>query len=159
VVCWILAAVTVVFFTVIGTALRGSIGQGTAVFQPGDQVAMIGLGLVIAAGILLFTRPQVIADVRGIRIRNVVGGYDLPWNVVRAIRFDRGASWATLELADDDTVSILALQAVDKEHAVAGVRALRALHAAAQNAAPAGATAADARSADAASTDSSAPPA
>ena len=130
-VCWVLAAVTLVFFTAIGTALTGSTGEGDAVFQRGDQLAMIGLGACVAAAILLFTRPLAVADERGIKIRNVVGGYELPWSVVRAVRFDRGASWASLELENDDTVSVLAVQAVDKEYAVEAVRALRTLHAAA----------------------------
>ena len=29
--------------------------------------------------------------------------YDLPWSVVRAVRFDRNSAWATLELHDDET--------------------------------------------------------
>jgi hypothetical protein len=51
--------------------------------------------------------------------------------VVRAVRFDRNSAWAMLELHDDETVAVHALQAVDKEYAVDGVRALRALHTAA----------------------------
>jgi hypothetical protein len=89
---------------------------------------MIGLGVLIGLGILAFTRPRVRADAAGIKIRNVVGGYDLPWSVVRKVRFDRNSPWATLELLDDETVSVHALQATDKEYAVDGVRALRALH-------------------------------
>ena len=92
---------------------------------------MIGLGVLVALGILLFTRPRVDADAHGIRVRNLIGGYELPWSVVRAVRFDRGSPWAALELDDDDLVSVMALQATDKEYAVEGVRALRALHAAA----------------------------
>jgi hypothetical protein len=92
---------------------------------------MIGLGVLIGLGILAFARPRVIADAGHIRIRNVVGGYDLPWSVVRAVRFDRNSPWAQLELHDDDQVSIHALQAVDKDYAVEGVRTLRALHSAA----------------------------
>jgi hypothetical protein len=130
--CWVAAGVVVVVFSLIATALRGSTGEGTAVFRSGDQAAMIGLGVLAALGILMFTRPRVEADARGIRIRNLVGGYDLPWEVVRAVRFDRGSPWASLELQDDDTVALMALQAVDKEFAVDGVRALRALLAAHQ---------------------------
>ena len=128
IVAWAGAAALVLVFTAVGTSLRGSTGEGNAVFQPGDQFAMIGLGVLGALGILLFTRPRVEADPRGVRVRNVVGSYDLPWDVVRAVRFDRGASWASLELFDDDQVPMIALQAVDKERAVAGVRALRELH-------------------------------
>ncbi len=136
--CWSLAAAMVVLFTLIGLGLSGPTGEGAATFQRGDQLAMIGLGLLGALGLLLFTRPTVEADARGIRVRNVLGSYDLPWQVVRAVRFDHGAAWASLELYDDELVSVLALQAVDKELAVAGVRALRALHAAHQRVATKG---------------------
>lgn len=128
IVAWAAAAALVLVFTAVGTSLRGSTGEGSAVFQPGDQFAMIGLGVLGALAILLFTRLRVEADARRIRVRNVVGSYDLPWDVVRAVRFDRGASWASLELFDDDQVPLIALPAVDKERAVAGVRTLRELH-------------------------------
>jgi hypothetical protein len=54
--------------------------------------------------------------------------------VVRAVRFDRNSPWATLDLFDDDQVSVHALQAADKDYAVQGVRTLRALHAGAADA-------------------------
>jgi hypothetical protein len=122
-----MAGAVVVIFTAIGVALHGKTDSGTGVFGTGDQVAMIALGILGALGILLFTRPRVEADARGIRVRNLVGGYDLPWEVVRSVQFGRGAPWATLELQDDDLVSMMAVQAADKEYAVATVRALRTL--------------------------------
>ncbi|MEU4240479.1 PH domain-containing protein [Actinoplanes sp. NPDC026619] len=127
-----LAGGVVVLFTVISFGLHGSSGfENSGQFERGDQTAMIGLGILLGLGILAFCRPRVIADADHIRIRNVVGGYDLPWSVVRAVRFDRNSPWAQLELADDEQVSIHALQAADKDYAVEGVRALRALHSAA----------------------------
>jgi PH (Pleckstrin Homology) domain-containing protein len=131
-VAWILAVLVVAVFTAVATTLRGVTGSGKSYFQPGDQIAMIVLGFLAAAGILMFTRPRVEADARGIRIRNVIGGYDLPWAVVRAVEFRRGSPWASLELQDDDLVAIMAIQATDKGYAVAAVRGLRALLAAAQ---------------------------
>ncbi len=131
-VAWILAVVVVVVFTAVATTLRGVTGSGRSYFQPGDQAAMIVLGLLTAAGVLMFTRPRMEADLRGIRIRNVIGGYDLPWEVVRSIEFRRGSPWASLELRDDDVVAVMAVQAADKGYAVAAVRSLRALLAAAQ---------------------------
>ena len=128
----LLAAGVVVLFTVISFGLHGSAGfDNSGQFQRGDQTAMIILGVLIGLGILSFARPRVSADAAGVKIRNVVGGYDLPWDVVRRVRFDRHSPWATLELHDDETVSVHALQAADKEYAVEGVRALRSLHAAA----------------------------
>ena len=128
------AAVVVVLFTVLSFGLHGATGEGPGQYARGDQVAMIGLGVLIGAGILAFTRPRVRADAERIQVRNVVGTFDLPWSAVRAVRFDRHSPWATLELQDDETVSVHALQAADKDYAVDGVRALRALHAAAANA-------------------------
>lgn len=135
IVCWVAAAALVVVFTVISTGLRGPTGSGTAVFEAGDQWAMIGLGLLGAAGVLLFTRPRVEADSSGIRVRNLVGAYDLPWEVVRKVKFAPGAPWVTLDLADDEVVAVMAVQAADKEYAVEAVTALRALLAAHQAAA------------------------
>ncbi|GIG58980.1 membrane protein [Longispora fulva] len=129
-VCWTAAAAVAVIFTVVAVGLRGQ-SEGVAVFGVGDQVAMIGLGLLGATAILWFTRPRVEADADGIRIRNLFGSYDLPWDLVREIQFDAGNSWASLELVDDEVVAIMAVQAADKGRAVAAVRGLRALHSAA----------------------------
>jgi hypothetical protein len=126
-VAWVVAVVVVVVFTVLGTALTGPTDSGKSVFRTSDQVAMIILGVLAGAAILLFTRPRVSADERHIEIRNVIGGYDLPWVLVRELRFERGASWVTLELEDDDVVAVMAIQAADKEYAVAAARQLRAL--------------------------------
>ena len=131
-VAWVLAVLVVGVFAAVGTTLRGVTQSGQSYFQPGDQIAMIVLGFLAAAGILMFTRPRVEADTEHIRIRNVIGGYDLPWNVVRAVEFRRGSPWASLELHDDEVVAIMAVQATDKGYAVAAVRGLRALLAAAQ---------------------------
>lgn len=131
-ICWISAVVLVVVFSLVATSLHGSTGEGGATFQRGDQFAMVGLGLLGALAILMFTRPRVEADGRGVRVRNLVGSYEVPWELVRSVRFGRGSPWASLELQDDDMLPMLALQAADKERAVAGVRALRELHAAHQ---------------------------
>ncbi len=135
-VCWIMAPTVAVVFALLALLLSGSIGasagDGEGVLQAGDTIAMVVLGLLAAGAILLFTRPRVVADEQHIKIQNVMGGYDLPWSVVRKIRFDRGNPWVSLELEDDDVVAVMAVQAADKEHAVAAVRALRELHSAAQ---------------------------
>ncbi|MEU9828751.1 PH domain-containing protein [Micromonospora chersina] len=128
VVCWASAVTLLVVFTLVATSLTGATGDGYGSFQRGDQLAMVGLGVFGALGFLLFTRPRVVADVRGVRVRNVIGSYELPWEVIRGVRFDRGAPWASLELHDDDLLPMVALQAADKERAVEAVRALRRLH-------------------------------
>ncbi|TML30584.1 MAG: PH domain-containing protein [Actinobacteria bacterium] len=131
-VAWVLAVVVVAVFAAVATTLRGATDSGKGVFQASDQWAMIVLGVLGALGILMFTRPRVEADERGIRVRNLVGGYDLPWDVVRSVQFTRGAPWASLELRDDDLIPMMAIQATDKKYALEAIRGLRTLLAAAQ---------------------------
>ena len=92
--------------------------------------AAVGASALIAAGVLALARPRVVADARHIVIRNVIGGYDLPWEVVRAVRFDHGSPWVTHDLQDDEVVAVMAVQATDKQRALRAVRGLRALLAA-----------------------------
>ena len=130
-VCWVLAPLIVIFFVVLSTLLTGDFGGGSmGVFRSGDQIAMIILGFLAAGAVLIFTRPKVVADEHHIHVQNVFGRHDLPWEVVRGITFERGNSWVSLDLEDDETLAVMAVQATDKEHAVEGVRALRALLAA-----------------------------
>ena len=124
--CVGLAVLVVVLFTVVAVALgRGS--DGDAAFRLADQISMVGLGVLVALALLAFTRARVDADIDGIRIRNVIGETVLPWQVVRAVRLDEGNPWASLDLHDDDTVALLAVQANDGELAVQAVLALREL--------------------------------
>ncbi len=127
-VCRAAAVLLVLVFTVVAVSLRQ--GGGADVFGVADQVAMVVLGLLLAAVVLAFTRARVEADERGVRVRNVLGERTLPWQVVRGVRLDEGSPWASLDLHDDDTVALLAVQANDRERAVRAVIALRELLAA-----------------------------
>jgi hypothetical protein len=130
IIAWVAAAVFLLTSVWLAAALQGSLTGGRELVGPADRVAMVGLGVIAALAVLLFTRPLVEADADGLRVRNIVGGYQLGWGQVREVRFDRDSSWATLELYDHDVLAVLAVQAVDAERAVAAVRALRDLHAA-----------------------------
>jgi hypothetical protein len=126
---WIGAVVTVALFTVIGVVLRNS---ATGVyFRFADQVAVVLLGLLIAAGVLLLARPRVRADADGIEVRNILTTRRYEWRDVVRVAFPEGASWARLDLPDDEYVAVLAIQAVDGQRAVEAIRRVRALHAAA----------------------------
>ena len=105
---------------------------GVVEFGAVDQIAVAGLALLLAAGVLSLGRSRVDADADGIRFRNIAVTHQLPWDAVRAVAFDRESSWATLRLRNDDEVPLLAVQAADKEHAVRAVEGLRALLAAAE---------------------------
>ncbi|MBP2337809.1 hypothetical protein JOF41_003987 [Saccharothrix coeruleofusca] len=124
------AVFLVVVFTIVGLLL-GDTPTGV-IFRTSDQVAMIILGVLLACGVLLLARPRVRADAEGVEVRNVITSHRFAWSDVLHVSFPDGASWARLELPDDEYISVMAVQAVDREHAVAAVRALRELHRAAR---------------------------
>lgn len=126
VVAWVCAVGLVAVFTFIATALTGQT-EGGGSFAAGDQAAMVGLGVLMALGVLLFTRPRVWADRRGIKVRNLLASYDVPWEIVRGVRFNDSSPWASLDLADDDTVALMAIQRSDHAASLTAVRGLRAL--------------------------------
>ena len=128
-VCRVVAVVVVLVFCAIGASLRAT-GDGAATFHLADQVAMGLLGLIIAGVVLLFTRARVQADDRAIRVRGPFGEKVLPWQVVVGVRLDDGEPWASLDLHDDEKVSLLAVQANDGDRATEAVLALRRLLAA-----------------------------
>jgi len=49
------------------------------------------------------------------------------------VAFPDGASWARLDLPDDEYLPVLAIQAVDGQRAVEGITQVRALHARSQS--------------------------
>jgi hypothetical protein len=125
-VCAAAAAVVVGVMAVVGLLLK-STATGVVNFRTSDQIAMIALGVLLGAGILLLGRSRVDADADGIRVRNILGRHELPWSAVRAVRFDRSSAWASLLLSNDDELALLAVQAGDKMRAVDAVEGLRAL--------------------------------
>ena len=126
---WVCAVAVVAVFTAVASVLRNT--DTGVVFRLADQVAMVCLGLLFAAGILLLARPRVRADADGVEVRNTGWPRYLPWELVRAVSFPDGASWARLDLPDHEYLAVLAVQSADGLRAVEAIRALRALHAAA----------------------------
>jgi len=130
-VCVAMGVVVVVVMAYVAATLPSTTNT-VVVYGTADQFAMLGLGLALAAGIISLGRSRVDADITGIRFRNIALGQSLSWSAVRAVAFERKSPWASLVLENGDEVSLLAIQAVDRERAVAAVEGLRALHAAAR---------------------------
>ena len=122
----IAAAGLVAVMTVVAVLLKEST-TGVVSFHTSDQVAMVGLGVAMGAGVWLLGRSRVDADAEGLRIRNILVNRAVPWSAVRAVRFDEHSPWATLLLTNDDEMAVLAVQANDRERALVAVRGLRAL--------------------------------
>lgn len=119
------AFVIVVVHVAIGLLLKAS--SSGVVFQTADQVAMIVLGLVLAGGVLLFARPRLRVGAAGLSVRNFLGDRLVPWSEVVGFSFPSGSRWARIDLPDDEYIPVMAIQAVDKDRAVAAMDAVRSL--------------------------------
>jgi hypothetical protein len=117
----IIAAVGVV----LGLLLK--ISSSGVIFQTADQVAISLLGVVIAGVVLLFARPRLRVGAPGVAVRNLFGYRLIPWSDVVDVSFPRGARWARVDLPDDEYIPLMAIQAVDKDRAVAAMDRVREL--------------------------------
>ncbi|WP_298180580.1 PH domain-containing protein [Saccharomonospora sp.] len=129
---WMSTALAVVLLAVFVTVAALLRSEDTGViFAVSDQIAMIGVGAMLAAAAMLFATPKVRADAEGVHVRNIGVSRYFRWDEVLSVSFPDGASFARLELPEFEYYSMLAIQAVDRERAVEAVRALRRFHAAA----------------------------
>ncbi len=129
---WCGVAAIAVLAALVTTALVLPNSSDGVHFNGGDQVGIAGLGVLIAIGLWAPTRPRLIADGTGVRVRGMFGGYRaVPWEIVRSVEFRPKWRWARLVLPADETISLYAVQRVDGSRAAATMRQLRALHEAA----------------------------
>ena len=123
------------------SAIALAIGQavvlvGMALLMPSG--GLVGFGwldrvgvILIAAGIgaLLWRFAQLSLQPAESRltVRNVIHTRQLEWPEVVSVRFGGGQPWVTLDLADGDTVAVMAIQRADGERAVAEAKRLATL--------------------------------
>ena len=110
---------------VVGLLLK--IRSSGVIFQTADQVAMALLGVVIAGAVLLFARPRLRVGAAGLSVRNLLGYRLVRWADVVGVSFPGGSRWARIDLPDDEYIPVMAIQAVDKERAVAAMDTVRSL--------------------------------
>ena len=118
---FLIAAVHIVAGLLLKTQSNG------VVFQTADQVALGLLGLVIAGAVLLLARPRLRVGPVGLSVRNLLGDRIIPWSDTVGVSFPAGSRWARVDLFDDEYVPVMAIQAVDKDRAVAAMDSVRTL--------------------------------
>lgn len=104
----ILGSVAVVVCTIV------AIGMGAAgEWQVGDQLALVGLGLGLAAFLGRYASIKAVPDGSGLMVRNLMLTRTVTWDEVIEVRFPDGAPWVTLELDDGDELAVMAIQRAD----------------------------------------------
>lgn len=111
----------------IAVGLLLKIRSSGVIFHTSDQVAIAALGLVIAGGLLLFTRPRLRVGPAGLSVRNLFDYRLIPWRDVVGVSFPAGRRWARVDLPDDEYIPLMAIQAADKERAVEAMDTVRSL--------------------------------
>ncbi|MFZ5871885.1 MAG: PH domain-containing protein [Actinomycetota bacterium] len=92
-----------------------------------DRAGFVVLGLLV----LWFMHRQAsvvaVPSERGLHVRNLFLSRNLEWAQIVGVRFGGGAPWVTLDLADGDSLSVMAVQRADGEYGVAESRRLATL--------------------------------
>jgi hypothetical protein len=94
------AAVVLAAMIVVGILLQSA--EDGVTFRLADQIGLIGVGVVVAGGIMTGARPRLRVDRTGLWVRNILGETFFEWAVVLRVAFPEGAHWAQLLLADDE---------------------------------------------------------
>ncbi len=103
----VLAGVAVVVCTVV------AIGMGRGGWRVGDQLALVGLGLALAAFLGRYASIRAVPDEDTLTVRNLLLTRTIRWDEVLEVRFPEGAPWVTLELDDGDELAVMAIQRAD----------------------------------------------
>lgn len=122
---WVAAVLIVVIHLVVALLLK--VRSSGVIFQAADQIAFVGLGLIVGGAVLLLTRPRLRVGSAGVSVRNLLGDRLIPWSLVVGVSFPAGKRWAQIDLPDDEYLPVMAIQAADHERAVAAMDTVRAL--------------------------------
>lgn len=108
----------------IVVAILNSRSSG-AYMRAADQIAWGGLAVLIAAGILILTRPRLRVGPAGLLVRNVMEDRLIAWADVVDVSFPPGKRWARVDLEAHEYVPVVAIQSVDRQYAVAAMDTVR----------------------------------
>ncbi|AXI80762.1 PH domain-containing protein [Peterkaempfera bronchialis] len=115
------AALLVVMFAAMATALPEN-------WHFYDRAALVVMGLLFAAALVMLSRPRVTADGDGVTVVNFVRTRRLAWAEIVRVNLRQGDPWAILDLADGTSLATVGIQpAAGRAQAVAAARTLRDL--------------------------------
>jgi hypothetical protein len=103
------ALATVVVLAAVAVALPGGAGGARAA----DRVALVCVGLLIAAGLSVLAAPYVRADGPGVTVRNLTRRRQLEWAEIVSLRLRRGDPWLMIDLTDGTTLAAMGIQSAD----------------------------------------------
>ena len=96
-------------------------------FRIGDQVGIAVLAALICWGLARQGGVRAQPEERGLVVRNLVHTREVEWAEIVAVSFGAGQPWASVDLADGDTLAVMAIQRADGDRGRAEARRLATL--------------------------------
>ena len=106
-----LAAITLTLFGILAVLLPGPDRGGP--WEGADRLMFFLVGVALAVGFWRYASIRATPSASGIVVRNLVFTRTLDWSEIVAVQFGGGMPWVTLDLADADTVAVMAIQKAD----------------------------------------------
>jgi hypothetical protein len=82
-----------------------------------DRAGFLVLAVLLGWGLSRFALVAADPSEAGLVVRNLLLTRRLEWAEVVGIRYGSGDPWVSLDLADGDTLAVMAIQRADGEHA------------------------------------------
>lgn len=123
-----IAIVALLMFAVLALLLPSK--AGGAIWGPADQLMFFAIGVVIAYLAWRYAAISAIPTREGLVVRNLILTRTLEWPEIVGVQFGGGAPWVQLDLADSDTLAVMAIQKADGPFSVREASRLAALVAA-----------------------------
>ena len=92
-----------------------------------DRVLLVIIGVAIAFLLWRFGTIRAVPTPERFVVRNLFTTRELEWSEILRVQFGGGAPWVSLDLADTDTMAVMAIQKADGVHARADASRLSAL--------------------------------
>ncbi|MDX3077154.1 PH domain-containing protein [Streptomyces sp. MI02-7b] len=102
--------------------------DGARPWHTTDRLWMVLTGVLIAAVLVLLSRPKVVADRDGVTVVNLTTRRRLEWAQVIRVNLRPGDPWVFLDLADGTSLAAMGIQpGIGRARALRDARGLRAL--------------------------------
>lgn len=109
-VAWSVAAAVVVLALVLVLALPSVAGGRVGA---GDRVGIGAFAALVAWFLVRQATVRAVPDATGLVVRNLLLTRRVAWAEVVSVRFGQGRPWVQLDLADGDTLAVMAIQAAE----------------------------------------------
>jgi hypothetical protein len=120
---WVVGTLLIVLLAAVWILIGADVRRQ---FSPYQRATLVIIGLLLFVTYNGLARCKVVATATGLRVVNGYRTRRFEWSQVIGMSLPRGAPWATLDLSDGTSVSVMGIQGSDGTRARRAVREVRA---------------------------------